>query len=109
MFPVVFHEVGWILQEGISIECLGGTNPPFPRTFTIRMTVEAKRFFLKVFFHIDFAYPNLSRFLRSRPGISLLFFAWMFSFWKMLILVVGVKEEIPNKNKSVLCVGLKSS
>ena len=24
MFPVVFHEVGWILQEGIGIEYLGG-------------------------------------------------------------------------------------
>ena len=27
MFPVVFHEVGWIQQEGIGIEDLGGKNP----------------------------------------------------------------------------------
>ena len=31
MFPVVFHEVGWILQEGIGIEELGGKNPWPPR------------------------------------------------------------------------------
>ena len=31
MFPVVFHEVGRIQQEGIGIEYLGGKNPPFPR------------------------------------------------------------------------------
>ena len=31
MFPVVFHEVGWIQQEGIGIEYLGGKNLPFPR------------------------------------------------------------------------------
>jgi len=31
MFPVVFHEVGWILQEGIGIEYLGGKKTPFPR------------------------------------------------------------------------------
>ena len=31
MFPVVSHEVGWIQQEGIGIEYLGGKNSPFPR------------------------------------------------------------------------------